>query len=207
MRLPQMAACLRPRYPREIDVSMVASKIGTVPTKGFDWYIIFLEGAFGDAIRDQIDKYFVALGKESGPDVLVVRGYDPAAFRNSFFESAALYGPGDWKNISVPAIVVTDALASAVESPEGLDQARVMIFPLREIYEKYKDISIFFAKLCAALRSDEASNALDKLDKSEIKKYWSWITEYTEMKPAFLGFKIDVGKIIADMLEKARQRS
>lgn len=188
-------------------MSMVASKIGTVPTKGFNWYIVLLEGPFGDAIRDQIDKYFVALGKEAGPDVLVVRGYDATAFRNSFIESAALYGPADWKNISVPAIVVTDALPSAVESPDGLDRAKVMIFPLKEIYEKYKDISIFFAKLCMALHSDEASNALDKLDRSEIKKHWSWITEYAEMKPTFFGFKIDVGKIIADMLEKARQQS
>jgi hypothetical protein len=194
-------------------MTMCASKIGSVPTKGFNWYLVLLEGPFGNAIREQIDKYFITLGKEAGPDVLVVRGYDPTVFLNSFIESAAFYGsgdwaafygPDDWKKVALPALVVTDALPTAVEQPGGLDPARVMLFPLREMYEKHQDISIFFEKLLAALHSAEASSALKKLDKSKIEKYWGWITDYTEMKPGFFGFKADVGKIIADLLRKAR---
>lgn len=185
-------------------MTMCASKIGSVPTEGFNWYIVLLEGPFGNAIREQIDKYFMTFGREAGSDVLVVRGYDATAFRESFIESAAFYGPGDWKNVDVPALVVTDALPTAVEEHDGLDKARVMIFPLREMYEKHKDISFFFEKLLAALHSVEASNAIEKLDKSKIEKYWGWITDYTEMKPGFFGFKADLGKIIGELLRKAR---
>ncbi|MCX7098481.1 MAG: hypothetical protein NTV43_11330 [Methylococcales bacterium] len=185
-------------------MTMCASKIGTVPTEGFNWYIVLLEGPFADAIREQIDKYFVTLGKEAGPDVLVVRGYDATTFRDSFIESAAFYGPDDWKSVDVPAIVVTDALPTAVEERNGLDQAKVMIFPLRQIYEKHNDISTFFGQLLSALHSSEASNALEKLDKAKIEKYWSWFTEYAELKPGFFGFKADLGKIIADLLTKTR---
>jgi len=185
-------------------MTMRASKIGTVPTEGFNWYIVLLEGPFADAIREQIDKYFITLGEEAGPEVLVVRGYNSTKFRNSFIESAAFYGPGDWGAVDVPAIVVTDALPTAVERRKGLHQARVMIFPLRHIYEKHKDISIFFAKLLGALQSSDASAALEKLDKAKIEKYWSWITDYVELKPGFFGFKADLGKIIGDMLAKAR---
>jgi hypothetical protein len=38
----------------------------------------------------------------------------------------------------------------------------VIIFPLREVFEKHKDVSVLFAKLLSALRSDEASSALEK---------------------------------------------
>jgi hypothetical protein len=171
-----------------------------------------VEGPFGHEIREQIDKYFTSLGKEAGPDVLVVRGYDATTFLNTFIDSAALYatrpgesyGPDDWKNVEKPALVVADALPSAFEKRGGLDKARVMIFPLAEMYNKHKDISLFFEKLLAALHSSEASNALQKLDKHKIEKYWGWITDYTEMKPGFFGFKADLGKIIGDLLGKSR---
>jgi hypothetical protein len=183
---------------------MCASKIGSVPTKGFNWYLVLLEGPFGNEIREQIDKYFMTLGKEAGPDVLVVRGYDAAIFRKSFIDAAAFYGPGDWKSVAVPALIVTDALPTAVEQENGLDKARIMIFPLGEMYKRDGDISIFFEKLLAALHSDEASSAIEKLDRSKIEKCWGWITDYAEMKPGFFGFNADLGKMIGDLLRNAR---
>jgi hypothetical protein len=185
-------------------MSMVASKIGTVPTTGFDWYIVLLEGPFANEIREQIDRHFTILGREAGPEVMAVRGYDSTQFRNSFIESAAFYGPEDWKTVDVPAVVVTDALPTAVEARNGLDHARVMVFPLRRIYEKDKDISIFFEKLLKALHSPDASAALEKLDTANIEKYWSWLSDYVELKPGFFGFNADVGKMISALLEKRR---
>lgn len=185
-------------------MSMCASSIGTVPTKGFEWYIVLLEGPFADEIRNQIDKYFTSLGKEAGPNVLVVRGYDPTTFKNSFIESSAFYGEGDWKNIEVPALVVTDALPGAVEREGGLDNAKLMIFPLRSVHEKQKDISIFFERLLSALQSEEATESLNTLNKSNLEKYWGWISEYTEMKPGFFGFSVDLKKMVADLLTKGR---
>ena len=185
-------------------MTMVASKIGSVPTEGFEWYIVLLEGPFGDEIREQIDKYFLALGKEAGPDVLAVRGYDAKEFRDSFIESAAFYGGEDWKAVDVPAIVVTDALPGAVEHRGGLDNAKVMIFPLRQIHEQHKDISSFLKRLLAALQAPEATVALEKLDASKIEKNWGWLTRYVEMKPGFFGFKADLERIVNDVLYRAR---
>ncbi|SRR5713101_3275186 len=189
-------------------MTMFARKIGTVPTEGFKWYIVLLEGPFVNELREQIDKHFINLGKAAGPDVLVVRGYDPIAFRESVVAEALLGPDHEWKEKEVeaecPALMVTDALEKNVNEKNGLDKASVMIFPLREMYKKDKDISIFFEKLLAALHSDEASDAIKKLDKCTIEKYWDWITEYSEMKPSFFGFKADLGKIFGDLLQKAR---
>ena len=171
-------------------MSMVATSIATVPTTGFKWYIVLLEGPFADEIKNQINKYFTTLGKEVGPDILAVRGYDPTNFKNSFIESAAFYGEGDWKNVEVPALVVTDALPIAVETPGGLDNARVMLFPLRPVYEKHKDISVFFGQLIAALHSGAGVEALAGLDESKVEKWREWISEYPEMKPRLFGFNV-----------------
>ena len=183
-------------------MTMCASRIGSVPTEGFEWYVVLLEGQFGDEIRSQIDKYFLQLGKGVGADVLVVRGYDPIEFKNSFIESASFYGEGDWKNVDVPALVVTDAVPKAIESRDGLDGAKVMIFPLRQIYERHKDISIFFDKLIKALHSSDAADALDNLEISKLEKSWGWFSEYAEMKPGFFGFKADLSKMIGDMIRR-----
>jgi hypothetical protein len=99
-------------------MSMIAHRIGSVPTEGFDWYIIFLEGPFPDELGEQIDKYFTTLGKEAGERTLVVRGYDPTKFRMSL-EAPALYGVGDWKLVDTPALLVTDAVPKPREEELG----------------------------------------------------------------------------------------
>ena len=52
-------------------------------------YLIFLEGSFTDEIKKEIDTHFLTRGREVGKDVMVVRGFDPAAFRESVFEADA----------------------------------------------------------------------------------------------------------------------
>jgi hypothetical protein len=49
----------------------------------------------GDAVREQIDKVCVPLGREAGPDALVVRGNDSSQLRKACVESAGFHGPGD----------------------------------------------------------------------------------------------------------------
>ncbi len=183
-------------------MSYFASDIGTVPAEGFKWYVIFVEGAFADvdnAVGEQINKYFLPFGKEAGPEVLAVQGYDPVAFRKSLMETGSLTG-----QLFPPAVVVTDTAPAELVRPNGSNQARVMIFPLKEIYEKRKDISNFLRQLLLALQSSDANAALKKLDQTKIEKYWSWITDYVEMKPKFLGVTADLGKLVSDMLAKAR---
>jgi hypothetical protein len=65
----------------------IASHIATVPSTGFKWYLIFLEGPFADEIKKEIDAHFLTLAREVGRDVLVVRGFDPTAFRESVVEA------------------------------------------------------------------------------------------------------------------------
>jgi hypothetical protein len=72
-------------------MSYIASHVATIPTRGFEWYLIFLEGPFTDEIKKEIDAHFVTLGREIGKDALVVRGFDPTAFRESVFEAPAFY--------------------------------------------------------------------------------------------------------------------
>ena len=36
--------------------------IATIPSKGFEWYLIFLEGAFADDIKQEIDAHFLTSG-------------------------------------------------------------------------------------------------------------------------------------------------
>jgi len=181
-------------------MSMVASSIGTVPTSGFEWYLFFVESPFGNEIRDQVDKHFQTLGKEAGPGVLVVRGFDAQAFRTSLFEAPALH---EFQEIDPPSVVVTDAHPKRVREVKGLNGAKVMVFPLRPVYAKDKDISLFFDKLLSALRSPDAIIALDKLDGSQIQRHWSWLTDYVELKPGFFGFNADLAKLVGDLLNRA----
>lgn len=58
----------------------IASHVATVPSTGFKWYLIFLEGPFADEIKKEIDAHFLTLAREVGRDVLVVRGFNSDGF-------------------------------------------------------------------------------------------------------------------------------
>jgi hypothetical protein len=45
----------------------MASHIATVPTVGFKWYLIFLEGSLRDPVKREIDEHFHDLGYMAGP--------------------------------------------------------------------------------------------------------------------------------------------
>jgi hypothetical protein len=203
-------------------MSMIAHRIGSVPTKGFDWYIIFLEGEqLTDEISEQIDKHFTRLGKVAGERTLVVRGYDSTEFRTSV-EAHALHGTTAPVKVDAkePALLVTDAVPKSREEKPGqnsgkqdivepfkeaggLDNARVMLFPLRPIFERDKNISTFLDKLLSALH-DTDPRAIEKLRPTTIEKCWDWLTKYFGLNPTFYGVGPKFDKIIGDALKRAR---
>src|SRR5271169_3607550 len=125
-------------------MSYIASHIATVPTRGFQWYLIFLEGPFADDIKKEIDAHFVTLGREVGKDALVVRGFDPATFRESVFEAPAFYDVKWNERAKFPSLIVTNrAPGEALSDANVLEKGRVMIFPLADIYSKQKSLSGF----------------------------------------------------------------
>jgi len=72
-------------------MSMIASDIATIPASGFEWYALFLEDAFDDPVKTELSNNFLALGREVGRNVLVIRGFDPKEFYNSAYETLTLY--------------------------------------------------------------------------------------------------------------------
>jgi len=187
-------------------MTMMASEIGTVPSAGFKWYMFFLEGPFGDEIKEQIDKHFLTLGREAGPDVLVVRGYEPTKFSKSF-EAESFYGEGEWKSFPTPALVVTNGVPGSVGNRGGLDEKKVLVFPLADIYEKSEhDIVPFFERLLSALSQSDAMAALDAFEESRLEKYWGWLDKYVDLDIKVFGFGVDLKALIRDHVVKPLSR-
>ncbi len=184
-------------------MSFIATHLSTIPGSGFKWYLIFLEGPFKDEIQKEIGAYFFDLGRETGKDALVIRGFDPTHFRESVFEAPAFFDDKWHQRAKFPALIVTNCSPSdALAKPENLDNGKVMIFPLGELYQEHKSISGFLGQLVEALKQEDALKALETLDGSKLKKGWGWLSEYFKMEPGFFGFNVKLDKVIKDLIAK-----
>lgn len=184
-------------------MSYIASHLATVPTSGFKWYLIFLEGPLADEIRREIDAHFVTLGREVGKDVLVVRGFDPTAFRESVYEAPAFFDTKWRKRARFPALLVTNCPPpDALSNAENLEKGKAMIFPLGEVYQEHKSIAGFLTDLVEALKQEDALKALETLDRGKLQKGWGWLSKYFKMEPGFFGFSIKLDKAIKDLLAR-----
>lgn len=184
-------------------MSLMASHIATVPSSGFKWYMIFLEGPFADEIRREIDAHFITLGREAGKDVLVVRGFDPTVFRDSVYEAPAFFDEQWRRRARFPALLVTNCSpADALGSAENLEKGKVIIFPLGEVYQEHRSIAGFLTDLVAALKQEDAIKALETLDGGKLQKGWGWLSKYFKMEPGFFGFNIKIDRAIRDLLAR-----
>jgi hypothetical protein len=189
----------------EIAMSYIASSIGTVPAGQFQWYVLFLETALAGEVKDEVDRYFHELGHEAGANVLVVRGYDSAAFRKSAYEAPAFHGErwSKWTKYPSLLVVMDRTPAEVLPKDNGLDGARVLLFPLKPIYESDKSLSGFFTNLFEALRNPDAIDALEKLEAKQTRKQrWGWLSKYVKIEPGFWGFKVDGNKILGDIVAR-----
>jgi hypothetical protein len=184
-------------------MSYVASHIATVPSTGFRWYLIFLEGPFADEIKKEIDAHFLTLGREAGKDVLVVRGFDPTAFRESVYEASAFQDDKWRERAKFPCLIVTNQVpGQAVSDANVLDTGKVMIFPLADIYSEHRSIAGFLTDLIEALRQVDAIEALETLHGNQLQKGWSWLSKYFKMEPGFFGFNLKLNEAIKDLLAR-----
>ena len=79
-------------------MGFIASELGTIPTTGFDWYVLFLEDGYDDAFRRELTDNFANFAGDVGKRVLAVRGLNPDAFNkalDSVYGSLAKFYPRD----------------------------------------------------------------------------------------------------------------
>jgi hypothetical protein len=186
-------------------MAYIASNIATVPSTGFQWYLIFLEGPFADEIKKEIDAHFLTLAKEVGKEVLVVRGFDPTPFRESVMEAPAFFNEKWGNRAAFPCLIVTNRIPTeAVSDADVLEKGKVMIFPLADIYREHKSIAPFLSDLLTALKVEDAVKALDNLDGSTLEKGWGWLSRYFKMDPGFFGFNLKLDSAMRDLLARSR---
>jgi hypothetical protein len=182
-------------------MSFVASHLASVPSSGFRWYLLFIECPFVDVVKKEIDTHFVRLGQEAGRDALVVRGYDGSEFRSSVYEASAFYDEKWLQRAKFPSLIVTSVPpAQALADPANLENGKVIIFNLQQIYDEQKTLAGFLSDLVGALNNSDAVAALESLDKTKLQKGWGWLTKYLKMEPGFFGFNIRLDKAIKDLL-------
>ena|SRR2546423_325516 len=184
-------------------MSYAATDIATIPAAGFQWYVIFIEGMFSNALQREIEDNFLKLGQKVGRDVLVVRGLDPEEFNASVYEAFREHKPVWIDKLKEPALVVMDtAPATAMKDAQQLDKAKVIIFPLEKIYKDRGSITGFLGELLNALRDAEAQKALETVNKPSLKEKWGWLTKYFSMSPGFFGFGVKLDRVLDDLLFK-----
>jgi hypothetical protein len=182
-------------------MTYVASHVGTVPARGFEWYLIFLEGSFADEIKKEIDAHFVTLGREIGENNLAVRGFDPATFRESVFEADAFNNVKWNERVKFPSLIVTNrAPSDALSDANILESGKVMVFPLAELYREQKSLAGFLSELVEALKKEDAMAALESVDGKKLEKGWGWLSKYFKMEPGFFGFSLKLNDAIRDLL-------
>jgi hypothetical protein len=181
----------------------LASHVATVPAKGFQWYLIFLESEFADELKREIDSNFATLAREAGKDALVVRGLDPTTFRNSVFEAPAFFDIKWNERAKFPSLLVTNRdPGKAVSDANVLEKGKVMIFPLAEIFREHRSLSGFLSDLVEALKEEDAIAALESVDGTKLKKRWGWINKYFRAEPEFFGFSVKLSDAITDLLAR-----
>lgn len=165
-------------------MAFVASSMARVPREGFNWYIFMVEDDFNDALRSQLRDNFESLGRAVGPDALVVRAFDPGQMK-----WGALYA-------TPPALVVTDRVPIYGDpSSEG----RMIEFELTNRFARDQfSIVPLLQKLVRALNDPEAMRVLerDTVEPGSLRRFWGWVAEYTELKPNFMGFGVNLNAII-----------
>jgi hypothetical protein len=181
---------------------MIASDIGTIPVSGFNWYVLFLEEAWDDPIKVELQNNFLQLGKQVGPAVLVIRGFDPDEFYASAYETATLYGD-EWRNrLTRPALLISDTAPRLLLSePAKLSVAKLICIPLAPFrHQPPGSVVELLRHLIAALRDEEALSALQRLEPGPLQKSWGWLRKYASLKPSFLGFGVNLNAVFDELV-------
>jgi len=180
---------------------MIARDIATIPAQGFSWYVLFLEDTFEDPIKQELSTNFLALGHESGPHALVVRGYDVNKFYDSAYEAVTLHDRQWAEKMVRPALLISDTPPRHLfDDPATLAKAKLILVPLTSFRGKPPGtMTDFLRQLSKALRDPDAIRLLSKLEPSAFARTWGWLAQYVDVKPSFMGFGLNVDRILADL--------
>lgn len=183
-------------------MTMVASDIATIPTSGFSWYVLFLEDTFNDPIKSELSSNFLELGREVGEEVLVIRGFDPNKFYDSAYETVTLYDDEWRRRMTRPALLISDTAPKLLlEESAKLRAAKLILIPLAPFRSKPPgSITEMLRDLVSALRDEDALRALEQLEPGTLQKGWGWFSEYSDLKPNFMGFGVNVNAVLDDLL-------
>ena len=188
-------------------MSIVATNIGSIPKSGFDWYITFIELDFEPKIQKEINSYFNEFGKSIGTKAIAIRGYDPKNFRDSVFEASALYNDKWHQKINTTSLIVTNKNPEIAFSTEAeLDNSKILVFPLTETFKAHGSILPLLKDLSESLVNGGAIDTLENLkvdnvtgelsDENVFVEAWDWLCDYSELKPGFFGFNLDLKLLV-----------
>jgi hypothetical protein len=179
----------------------LATNLSTIPSKGFSWYIFFLLDRWSDPLRDEVERNFSQFAAEVGSDCLAVQGTDRVTFYNQMLESELMKLTPKGERPPLPALIVSNYSPGNMDDNNGIDMrnAHLMIFPLAARYIRPGSISEFLKELATTLK-DGSPDELQT--KEEIKKKWSWLVKYFELKPSFFGFvEVNFNQILEDLFQ------
>jgi hypothetical protein len=144
-------------------MGFIATDLATVPAlPHYSWYLFLLEDRWHDPLREQLEKNFMKLAEDVGPNALVVRGAHPEQFYSQVFYEYALQDRMKKQERILPALLVTDTPPGEIRKDEELaKKAKIMLFPLSKLTDRAVELTTFLQMLCETLRSSEAIEALN----------------------------------------------
>lgn len=176
-----------------------ATKLSTIPSKGFSWYVFFLLDKWNDPLRDEVERNFLRFAEEVGSDCLAVQGTDRVGFYNSVLSSELMKLAPAREHPPLPALIVSNYSPNDMDDSSGtkdMSDAQLIIFLLTTRYIKPGSITEFLKDLASTLKDD----SLEKFNsEEEIRRRWSWVNKYFEVKPSFCGFEVKVNQVLEDL--------
>lgn len=198
----------------------LASDISKVPTN-FKWYVLVLEDVWNDKLREELTQNFETFSSEVGSNVLVVRGLKPAAFYDTIVSiydlPNRLWVPNKKLHYPPPpALLITDTSPSLLlpfdaerNIPRDVEpyqnNLKIILLPLAENFVRPGSITEILKQLSITLRSDQLLEALSSQNTSVLSNAWSWFTHYFEVKPNFLGFGVNILKLVDDLFKNVHR--
>ena len=183
----------------------IASDIGSIRVGTYRWYLFLLEDGWQDDLRSELSANFEKLSGAVGPEVLVVRGHDREQFAEQVrnFYAMALARSGFLPGVVLPALLLTDIPPRVLQTGEApASDGRALVFSLAELSKQPGSIPEFLKRLVACVRHDDGLGILKQGSEGGIRRVWSWLSRYIDLKPGIFGFGVDVKRIVDDLANR-----
>jgi hypothetical protein len=174
----------------------ITSSAVTIPSKGFDYFVFFLNDEYTNNLRSEFEENFWPLAKNVGEKTLVVNGFDRIRFSEQVFEIYQI------KTRSVPALLITDTPPVIVEKlPPNERNIKMVYIPLETIYKNQGSIVSLFKHVAESLKNSDALELINSRNPVEIEKRWGWL-RFFSIKPNICGFGVDMNQFLEETIFK-----